>query len=98
LQLPGESSQRPGWPAAAGAPHSPEQQSAPVQQVSPKEAQLETGRHLPPWQFVEQQSVPSVHASPETLHVFPEAPAGSTSQRPSVPQTPVQQSLPVLHD
>lgn len=34
---------------------------------------------VPPLQFVEQQSVPSVHASPRVLQVWPVGPAGSAA-------------------
>jgi len=36
--------------------------------MSPVALQKEAGTHFPPWQFVEQQSVPEAHAFPRVVH------------------------------
>ncbi len=91
-QLPGASSQRLGWPAAAGAAHRPVQQSWLAQQMSPSAAQLDAGQHLPPWQLLEQHSVGSVHASPVIPQVLAVGPGGRGWHTLPV-QMPEQQSL-----
>lgn len=37
--------------------------------MSPVALQLEAGTHFPPWQFVEQQAVPTVQAFPRVVQV-----------------------------
>ncbi len=58
--------------------------------------------HFPPWQFVEQQSAPTAHASPSVLHaVVPVGvgrgwhAAGAPEQRPVQHSVPAAQLVPV---
>ncbi len=51
--------------------------------------------HFPPWQFVEQQSAPTAHASPSVLHALVPVGVGSGWHAAGAPeQSPVQHSVP----
>lgn len=54
--------------------------------------QRNAGVHFPPWQFVEQQSLPTVQASSSVLHAL--VPLGAGSAWQVVEQLPVQHSPP----
>jgi hypothetical protein len=99
LQPPEGASQRPGWPAAAGGAHRPEQQSSGRQHESPVALQVYAGAQRPctpgaaPWQLCEQHWSGPSQRSPRTSQVAPVEPAGSSAQDPPV-QTPEQHSAP----
>src|SRR5512133_2289942 len=66
--------------------------------MSPGASHDETPMQVPPWQFVEQQSVASVQESPSVLQVEPLPPGGSGAHFDPKPQMPEQHCVSLAQD
>src|SRR5512139_1615126 len=66
--------------------------------MSPGASHAATAMQVPPLQLVEQQSVPSVQASPSVLQVEPVGPGGSATHFEPEPQMPEQHCASVAQD